>query len=343
MSKPGNDDAQSRIQVKKVEPTSLEKIDSNLVSATMDFMLETLTPLFIWGGFGRGDPEPVLRRFYSTPLPSEKRQLERYLQRVVDEIKSVVEDEPRRRFGNAIREFYSAGTYSALIPGSTIKGSIRSRLEHLFKRVDNSVRCCYCVPRHSKTGPSLNYNSLYSPHSRASCEVTEKTGSACVVCNVFGALGLASHVRFSDGIPDGNLTTESYVVHPSSHTRPNVRIPIRAVKIGSHFRFNMHCDNLKPEELGLIFKAMRLHEKKPILMGSFKYASKQVDKGPAKEQQRFGEVTIKPLNIQTFSVESGRVVCKTQEVENFVSKCLESADNKFGNELRTLDEVTMKK
>jgi hypothetical protein len=335
MSKLRNDDAQSRIQVKRIKPTSLEKIDSTLVSARTDFMLETLTPLFIWGGYGRGDPKPVLNRFYSATLPSEKKQLERFLQRVVNEIKDVVEDEPRRRFGHAPREFYSADAYSALIPSSTIKGSIRSRLEHLFKKTDNSVGCCYSVPKQFKTGrPSPHYISLYSPLERGSCKLTEEAKCVCVVCNIFGALGLASHVRFSDGIPDGNVMTENYMVHPST--------TIEAVKAGSHFRFSMNCDNLKPEELGLIFKAMRLHEKKPILMGSYKYASKQIDKGSVKEQ-RFGEVTIKPLSMQTFRVESGRVVCQTEDVEGFVSKCLESADTKFGNELRPLDEVAMKK
>lgn len=336
MWKAKNKGQQRWLRVRRTEPTPMDRINNKLVSTQVDFQLETKTPLFIWGGYGRGDPKPIIEKLYSSRFPSDRLKLERFLIQLVYEHKEAIA-KPGRMIRGVPKEFYSIGPHDIAIPGSSIKGSVRSRLEHLFKAQGNSVGCCYCIPKGSRTRPSKYYQSLYSPTQRSRCELTDDDVRVCVVCNIFGALGLASHVRFSDAIPEGKLKIEEFTVHPSRH-RP-FQTPIKAVAQDSCFQFDMYCQNLKTEEIGLVFMAMRLHESKPILMGSYKYVSKQTNKG----MRRFGEVVIKPLNVQIFKVDRGLVVSQKQDAAAFVSNCIESAKKKFGNELRTLDEVAMKK
>lgn len=335
MWKARNERRQYGLRVRRIEPTPMDKIDNNLVSAQIDFKLETKTPLFIWGGYGRGDPKQIINKLYSS-FPSEKAKLERFLKNVVYEHKRAIEKIDRMA-KSIPREFYSVSPHNTVIPSSSIKGAVRSRLEHLFRAQDDSVGCCYCIPKRSRTPPSPYFRSLYSPSHRSKCELTDDRTKACVVCNIFGAQGLASHVRFSDATPEGKLRMEYFKVRPSKHRQ--FEIPIKAVAPASCFKFNMHCQNLKLEEVGLVFMAMRLHEGKSILMGSYKYVSKETNKG----NQKFGEVIIMPLSVQTFKVDRGLVVSQRQDTASFVSECIENTKKTLGKELRTLDEVAMKK
>ncbi|MEM0290212.1 MAG: RAMP superfamily CRISPR-associated protein [Metallosphaera sp.] len=102
----------------------------------------------------------------------------------------------------SIKQAFSRAGGKYVIPGGTIKGAVRTRLEMSLNDA------CYIVADTS-SGYSKNYIKIFNPDKKKGSENFSK-GKICPVCNLFGNMGLASRVSFSDAI----LTSDpkSYVV-----------------------------------------------------------------------------------------------------------------------------------
>lgn len=171
-----------------------------------------------------------------------------------------------------------------VIPGSSLKGAIRSIVEAI------SPSCL----RVTRARPDQQ------PESAQACRDER---NLCVACRMFGAMSYQGQVRFSDAVQRENHT-EIHKVPPLYAPRSRERlyyergqikgrkfyqhgepatgnVPIEACPEGSHFDFGVQFDNLTPAELGLLLIALgqgtpklrsKLGGSKPACLGSIEIA-----------------------------------------------------------------------
>ena len=158
-----------------------------------------------------------------------------------------------------------------VIPGSTIKGMVRTRLE---LSIPNA---CYIVDMQSRNY-SQRYREIFKPDQR---KRADRFPQVCPVCDLLGNTGLASRVEFSDFTLNGDWIdfvssgSESYEV----------------VKKGGKFSGRVTFKVKSPEELGMILWGFGIRSggNKVVLLGRFKF-----------QDRRFGRVkfTVKSLKVQ---------------------------------------------
>lgn len=228
-----------------------------------------------------------------------------------------------------------------VIPGSSLKGAIRSRVEYLFKSSPHDVPACFRVQ--SRQPITSNIKRRFWRHFliwgeevvsevRQGCD--PRRGDVCVVCDLFGAPGLLSKVSFGDALPINDVKLEILTVK----FRRGRLVKVETVPPGSEFKFKMVVNGASLEQLGLLFLGMRLNEEKPILIGKFKYRKVETSRGSV----RFGRFILKieEINAAPFS----RNVMEKEEidvknVQKFVEKCIAIAKDNFKEYMRNIDET----
>ena len=196
-----------------------------------------------------------------------------------EDIVRVVKGKPQGEipFEEGYITFASVGEH-AVIPGSSVKGNIRARLELSFKNKNGKVRSCFLMASPFITEPKVGqhgwrhykiWGQVIKEDRGMSCDHT-MGAPVCLTCNIFGTAGLRSLVEVSnfygDRVSEEQLDLE-------------YKTRLVAVPPNMHFRGSLTFHNLKPEELGLILLGMGLMESRvgrPVLLGRLKYR-KQVD------------------------------------------------------------------
>jgi len=173
-----------------------------------------------------------------------------------------------------------------VIPGSTIKGMVRTRLE---LSIPNA---CYIVDMQSRDY-SQRYREIFKPDQR---KRADRFPQVCPVCDLLGNAGLASRVEFSDFTLGGDwidfvsIGSESYEV----------------VKKGGKFSGRVTFKVKSPEELGMILWGFGIRSggNKVVLLGRFKF-----------QDRRFGRVkfTVKSLRVQ-----GGKPMTQQDSLNSFV-------------------------
>ncbi|MCS7132731.1 MAG: RAMP superfamily CRISPR-associated protein [Aigarchaeota archaeon] len=234
------------------------------------------------------------------------------------------------------------------IPGGTIKGNIRSRLELSFKAKGGVVRACFI-----RAGPAIEKLELPGRlgwrHQRIwvpavyeergpPCNLTSDN-VVCLLCDLFGTAGLKSLIDFSDFVLDeGDVGNLEIVELPY-----NMRL--EAVKPDSRFHGSLHFKNLKPEELGLLLFGMAIRRgslSEPALLGRLKY-NKSVD------GRKFGRIRYKveelrlsrysaPLRYGGAEVRPGETL-QGIGLDELLGQLVQEALNKFTGELTLINEV----
>jgi len=134
------------------------------------------------------------------------------------------------------------------IPSSSIKGVLRSEAERIAKAF-------------SKLDKYINYLCERYPEY---CNI-EKGDKPCVICRIFGGNDLASHIIFSDGIP--NKKTQKKF---KTKLKPGIAINrkkqvskdgslffIETLQPGAEFQFKMIINNISKEIKPLEFKVLQ--------------------------------------------------------------------------------------
>ena len=144
-----------------------DKLDARLLSGTLELTLRTLTPVHV--GLGYSDFIKADNREYLAALQASK---------------------PVREEGDAVRRRY-------LIPGSSIKGAVRSIVEAI-------TRSCVRVTR---------VKTQLIPGEYAPCNRREEHKRSdgkkelCLACRLFGAQDYQGHVSFEDAVaPRGSAS-----------------------------------------------------------------------------------------------------------------------------------------
>ena len=222
------------------------------------------------------------------------------------------------------------------IPGSSIKGTVRARLELSFTAEKGVVYSCFhSADRLSyKNQPGWFHFKLWMPATQEQrnnnkvCNATAPYNKVkvCATCNLLGAPGLASRIFF------GNLE------HVKGHL---VRLELdRGEKIiafapGSVFQGDITFLGLRDEELGLLLVGLGANENGifvPILMGKSKYRCRKVIKSEPPDWTgktvRFGvlKIEVQELNIIDFGFSTKLI---REELRQHIADYVIKAKEKF--------------
>lgn len=222
-----------------------------------------------------------------------------------------------------VGEFMKIGG-NPVIPGSSVKGNVRSRIELSFIPKEGKVRSCLIRSSPPRREPRVGESGWRHYRiwgealkaDRRACDYT-KLQTVCLVCDIFGTAGLAGLVFFGDFVGRNDMIT--------TLSLPNGE-KIEVAKPGSQFAGEITFVNLKPEELGLILYGMGIRDSrigKPVLLGKYKYQRNLL--------YRFGVVRyiIEKVEYQGFE----------GSIDDIVRELVSSAVKTFGDELRDVDEV----
>jgi len=228
-----------------------------------------------------------------------------------------------------------------VIPASSVKGNIRSRLELYFKPKDGKVRSCFIsagpplrspLPRgsHGWRYTELWRNKIVEDRGFP-CDFT-KNDRVCLICDLFGAPGLKGLIEFSDLI--GSNVKLQLLNLPYG-------VKVTASPPASSYVGHIDFTSLEAHELGLLFIGMGLKDSRrgrPVLLGRFKYRKMFGD-------FVFGRIrySIEKIIVHRFSRPLGDFspgsIIQGSSLDKVVKDCVENAVNVFDSELDVIDEV----
>ena len=182
---------------------------------------------------------------------------------------------------------------TVVIPGSSLKGAIRSVVEAI------SESCVCKVSGRIRRAVPRNFTE---------CRQKERV---CIACRIFGAMGFQGNIAIQDAPQtEGKIVTERVPeLYAPRHQRgmrdipgrkfymhgqvASGETPVEACEVGSKFRFVVQVDNLTQAEWGLLFTALGHHPDhpfklkiggaKPVCFGSIDF---QLEKIQVEEQTR---------------------------------------------------------
>jgi hypothetical protein len=218
-----------------------DKLDARLLSGTLELTLHTLTPVHV--GLGYSDFIKAGNQEYLAALQASK---------------------PIREDGTTRRRY--------LIPGSSIKGAVRSLVEAI-------TRSCIRITQ--------GRHRPYIPQGYGGCM---SVNDLCIACRLFGAQDYQGHVSFEDAVaPKGSLVLlgtpllwtparggrglpPRYLERDRAkgrkfyrHARPPSGADPRAcIKSGAELPLRIHFLNLSEAELGVLLTALGLHPDHPF-------------------------------------------------------------------------------
>lgn len=197
------------------------------------------------------------------------------------------------RYGNKI-----------VIPGSSLKGVCRSRIELLQKAdIKGDVGSCFIkasqpVTKAPQKGMSgwrhyKIWNAVLGEGRGKECQATRweyyEDIQVCKTCDVFGTSGLTSKVFF------GNLTSNNA---GTAEVTLDFNEKAEIVKPKANFEGEIVFTSCNLSDIGLVFIGLNLHsENKPILIGKNKYRKRLVVEGPPQIKGKEIEFGIINLNI----------------------------------------------
>lgn len=131
------------------------------------------------------------------------------------------------------------------IPGSSIKGKVRSEVERLARSLGLKV----CSPPDVKRMCGSNVN---------------REDDLCVACRIFGTAGgklsMASKVKFRDAFPEGDVRPQERpgvaIDRDRGAVEPRRLYTLEVVPEGTRFRLEVVCENIEDHELKMLMSAM---------------------------------------------------------------------------------------
>ncbi|MEM2698886.1 MAG: RAMP superfamily CRISPR-associated protein [Ignisphaera sp.] len=174
-----------------------------------------------------------------------------------------------------------------VIPGSSIKGAIRSRIEYKFIPVNNKIKSCYRIEGDFFESQAVNHRRFWGDEvirNRGSCN--GENNEVCIVCDMFGAPSLASLVSISD----------AYLSNGGIERLPEFN-NIEAIEPRSSFTTTIICRNFDYIRLGLLFLGLELYSNSPILLGMYKYRFNPKLGKLFRDKYAFGLVRFNLINV----------------------------------------------
>lgn len=166
------------------------------------------------------------------------------------------------------------------IPGSSLRGVLRSHLERIVRTLEPDVRggSGACDPLSEKdwciTSERMRqYRREARPKEDGDVWLAERIWKdSCRICRVFGSPWLASRVRVADlfclngALPE---VRDGVAIDREKEAVKN-KFDFEVVPPGSRFRLEVMGENLEEDELGLVLLGIRELEAGRIALGGFK-------------------------------------------------------------------------
>lgn len=252
-----------------------------------------------------------------------------------------------------------------VIPGTSLKGAARSRLELFFKAHNGSVPSDFVKaspppPRKAPRGTHGWRHQRIWPTSlenrQGVCDASQaeywEDIRLCVTCNLFGAPGIRGRVFF--GNLESSVKPIIATIIVSRHGR-EVKASYEFIPKNTVLEGFLGLDGISLVELGLLSIALRLHEDKPILIGRFKYAKRSVEYNGSRVAEWMGRINVsaRRLVVPRYADNTRRVleeagivfreedsiVVEGQELSKLVKLAFEKAREEYGQWFSNIDEI----
>ncbi len=223
-----------------------------------------------------------------------------------------------------------------VIPGASVKGNVRSRIELSFRTLENKVRSCF-IRAHGMGSRSSRHYKVWGDvifELRRPCDYN-RFGTVCIVCNIFGTAGLIGLVDFND-FYGSDVRLKLLTVSSGEE-----EVQVMAAPPGSRFTGEIYFRNLRPVDLGMLLMGMRIYDRrrgKPVLFGRFKYTG--IIDGYSIGKATY---TLESLELSEFSqpfrdVQPGSVVVG-DDLDPVVKELAAEFNKRFGREFKQVNEV----
>jgi len=220
-----------------------------------------------------------------------------------------------------------------IIPGSTVKGLSRFRMEHSFKIINGLSLSCFIIQ--SKYAPPrnkiMNFLNIYGDGNSITPRFTCRgKDDPCVTCNIYGKMGLRSRVHFTDAL----LQTSEHIARMKTEFGSYLEV----IKEGGSFSGKIYFDSLLLEEIGLILNSLGIFTKAPVPVGlskyrSFKLNGKNVTMG--KLHFNLKKLLVRKPN-KTYK--TGKKVKPPDNLDSFLIDSQNAMNQKYGKYLREINE-----
>lgn len=279
--KPDNSRSKLIVRCKKAGTHSLYA-EGERKSYSLTFRLKVEADSYLFIGSGIPGIDFDIKTVNKSLATEELVKIERYIRRL------------------SIFDKMSMAGGKIVIPASTLKGTVRSRIELMFEPYNNQIDSCLII-----TGPPVRrawrYRKIYGKVEDRRGK--ESSGFCCIVCDMFGRGGedgLASKVFFSDAIPEDISVKIVDVIFSRGRAR------LKVVEPESTFTFSVQCLNILDEQLALLLKGLGILDDVPILMGAYKYRERVYVKNDIQRGwKRFGRVRVSLLKAYKLQVKNG--------------------------------------
>ncbi len=193
------------------------------------------------------------------------------------------------------------------IPGTSLKGAARNRIELLLSHSQGRNISCFIVSSppcrtlfpNDKTWRHIAVWGETVGENRGTCRIPGRIEyledvQVCRICDIFGTAGLISRVYFGSLFPKdtGEPLVEVLEARVSLRDRGWSWVEVEAVPPGRLFRGELVVNGLTMDELGLLAIALRLNEDRPILIGRYKYSWLKARVGGVVKTVPFGQLNI---------------------------------------------------
>lgn len=163
-----------------------------------------------------------------------------------------------------------------VIPGSSLKGAIRSFLEQTARGLvvqttsDEHMKWVACDPLQT---PCINPNAYGEQSDDIKRNAFVETNT-CIICRVFGSPAAASKLTIRDSAVDTDFWGGQYLVRDGVSINRDTgtaeaqrKYDFEVVPAGVRFYFKMELENTEPFEQGLVFIALRALQNERIQFG----------------------------------------------------------------------------
>ncbi|MEM3569833.1 MAG: RAMP superfamily CRISPR-associated protein [Thermoproteota archaeon] len=303
------------VRVERSNFTPRDEVTENRFNILLEFEVSVPSNSYVFiGGMTRG-------------LGSWLSSLQSKIEQHARGLKPVDENTIMREFGGlfemqrlrGVTEFLKYGQNYA-IPGSSLKGAIRSRVEYKFKlfQVGAEYRSysCYVAQNpwpSSPTSPHVKFWGEDVIYTRPTCFPPQ----VCAVCDLFGCPSLSSRVHFTDA-----LMTAGQVQYVNELRR-------EAALPGSKFKTSVHLMNSDFSDLGLLFLGMEHFTSSPILIGAFKYRFNE-KLGRERLRNRYSTGLLR-FELQSFKPLLGDFPSDVISCNTLINRAREKLLEKYGN------------
>ncbi|MDJ0274093.1 MAG: RAMP superfamily CRISPR-associated protein [Aigarchaeota archaeon] len=220
------------------------------------------------------------------------------------------------------------------VPGSSVKGNVRSRIELSIVARNGAVRSCYvrasppqlASDRRAWRHRAIWGNEVLREDRGPPCDLT-RGSSVCLVCDLFGTAGLKGLIEF------GDFVGEDVELEP---VEGQFGLKLMAAKPGSQFIGNVSFTNLRPWELGLLLFGMGIRNGpvgEQVLLGRLKYVGAIGNRPIGRVRYVLDAIELSQYSEPLFDLKPGQVR-SGESLSGVIVKLMEELRKEMGEELR---------